>query len=152
MFAAATNLAFNPAELSALLMRTQCCTPAVFWRVVREACPRSALLAASPEAKRVSQLAAAGAWTDATLALVKLELPLWTVRRLQLDGGDWHCALSQHRDLPDWLDNAKEAMHRDLAMAILLALIEARMPEVSSPSSSSQDKGDAIVACCENFS
>ena len=71
------------------------------------------------------------AWTDAALALIDLELPQWQLRRIAYDEGEWHCALSRERELPDWLDQSIEARHVDLALAILSAFIEAQ--RVSAP-------------------
>jgi hypothetical protein len=76
--------------------------------------------------KRVGQLIRLGAWTEAALELIELELPQWKMRRLVYDAGEWYCALSRQRELPDWLDQAVEGRHPDLALALLTALIEAR--------------------------
>ena len=67
-----------------------------------------------------------GAWTDAALAPIDLELSLRQVRRIAYDDGEWHCALSRERELPDWLDRSVEAHHADLALAILSAFVDAR--------------------------
>src|SRR5712672_487603 len=75
---------------------------------------------------RIERLIQSKAWTDAALALIELELPQWQVRRIAYDEGEWHCALSRQRELPDWLDSAIEARHADLALAILSAFVEAR--------------------------
>jgi hypothetical protein len=76
---------------------------------------------------RIERLIESGAWTDAALALLELELPHWQLRRLAYDDGEWHCALSRQRELPDWLDDRSiESHHADLAMAILSAFVEAR--------------------------
>ena len=85
------------------------------------------------KAARVERLIQAQAWTDAALALIDLELPQWQVRRLAYDEGEWHCALSRQRELPDWLDQSIETRHADLALAILSAFVEAQ--RVSAPSS-----------------
>ena len=77
-------------------------------------------------AARVKHLIQSQAWTDATLALIDLELPQWQIRRLTYDGGEWYCALSRQRDLPDWLDQSIEARHADLALAMLSAFVEAQ--------------------------
>jgi hypothetical protein len=77
-------------------------------------------------ASRVEHLIESQAWTDATLALIDLELPQWQVRRLAYDGGEWYCALSHQRELPDWLDQSIETRHADLALAILSAFVEAQ--------------------------
>lgn len=75
---------------------------------------------------RLEQFIRSGAWTDAALTLIDLELPLWQIRRLAYDAGEWHCALSRERELPDWLDSAVEAHHADLPLAILGAFVEVR--------------------------
>jgi hypothetical protein len=82
---------------------------------------------------RIERLIETGAWTDAALALVDLELPQWQVRRIAYDEGEWYCALSRERELPDWLDSSIEASHADLAVAILSAFVEAQ--SISAPSS-----------------
>src|SRR5258707_11076630 len=52
------------------------------------------------ETARIERLVESGAWTDAALALIKLELPLWQVRRIAYYEGEWYCALSRDRELP----------------------------------------------------
>jgi hypothetical protein len=76
---------------------------------------------------RIERLIQSGAWTDAALALLELQLPHWQLRRLAYDDGEWHCALSPQRELPDWLDDRSvESRHADLAMAILSAFVDVR--------------------------
>ena len=76
---------------------------------------------------RIERLTQSGAWTDAALALLELELPQWHLRRLAYDEGEWHCALSRHRELPEWLDDRSvESHHTDLSLAILSAFVDAR--------------------------
>jgi hypothetical protein len=76
---------------------------------------------------RIERLIDCGAWTDAALALLELELPHWQLRRLAYDDGEWHCALSRQRELPDWLDDRSvESHHADLALAILSAFADAQ--------------------------
>jgi hypothetical protein len=87
----------------------------------------------SEKSARIEQLIRSGAWTDAALALIDLELPLWQVRRIAYDEGEWYCALSRQRELPDWLDQSIETRHADLSLAILSALVEAQ--RISAPSS-----------------
>ena len=58
---------------------------------------------------------------------------MWQVRRLVYDEGEWHCALSRQRELPEWLDQSIETHHADLALAILSAFVEAQ--RISVPSS-----------------
>src|SRR5262245_41529544 len=77
-------------------------------------------------AARVHQLIAAGAWTDAALALVELVLPAWHLRRVVCEDGEWHCSLSRELNLPVELDDTAEAHHALLPLAILGAFEEAR--------------------------
>src|ERR1700758_1323623 len=76
--------------------------------------------------KRIERLIAEEAWAEVALALIDLELPQWQLRRLAYDGGEWHCALSRRREVPEWLDEAAEASHPDLPGALLAALLEAK--------------------------
>jgi hypothetical protein len=86
---------------------------------------------------RIERLIDSGAWTDAALALLELELPHWQLRRLAYDDGEWHCALSRQRELPEWLDDRSvESHHADLAMAILSAFADAQRNFAPPPKSS----------------
>jgi len=87
----------------------------------------------STKAVRIARLLSAGAFAEVALALIDLELPQWHLRRIVYDGGEWHCALSQVRELPDWLDQSVEARHHDLALAILAAFVEVQ--SASTPTS-----------------
>ena len=104
--------------------------------VVAASCPRLALLQHTERAARAEQLIQQGAWTDAAFALLALELPQWQLRRLVYDDGEWHCALSSQREMPEWLDQSIEARHADLPIAILRAIISARRVSVPSTRSS----------------
>src|SRR5262249_36850401 len=109
------------------LLRDACEADArVIAEVIGATCRRFPSLGQSEKTARLEQLIAAGAWTDAALALIDLELPLWQVRRLAYDEGEWHCALSRERELPDWLDQSVETRHADLSLAILSAFVEAQ--------------------------
>jgi hypothetical protein len=105
---------------------------------------------------QLARLIESGAWTDAALALIELELPAWQPRRIAYDDGEWHCALSRQRDLPDWLDQSIEADHADLPLAILGAYIGAlrqteAVKEINRPIVP-QVKADPYEhLCCENF-
>jgi hypothetical protein len=101
--------------------------------IVHATCRRLPSTNQNAKAARVERLIQAQAWTDAALALIDLELPQWQVRRLVYDEGEWHCALSRQRELPDWLDQSIETRHGDLALAILTAFVEAQ--RVSAPPS-----------------
>jgi hypothetical protein len=112
--------------------------------VIGTACRRYPSVGQSEKTSRVEQLIQSGAWTDAALALIDLELPFWQVRRLAYDEGEWYCALSRERELPDWLDQSIEARHPELALAILSSFVEAqRISEPESRASVPAVKGAA---------
>ena len=83
-------------------------------------------------------------------------MPLWQVRRIAYDEGEWYCALSRERELPDWLDRSIEARHTDLALAILSAFVEAEhitapatRPSVPTVSRDVNPLYEPV--CCDNF-
>jgi len=126
--------------------------------VIESACRRLSSLGQNEKTAHLEQLIRSGAWTDVALALIDLELPLWHVRRLAYDDGEWYCALSRERELPDWLDQSIETHHADMSLAILGAFIEARrtfQPE-SRTSVPAVNRGGASnlyePACSDNFS
>ena len=122
----------NPGELSDRLHNAPGANATLMAEIIDTACRRFPSAGQSEKTARIEQLVRSGAWTDVALALIDLELPLWQVRRLAYDEGEWYCALSRQRELPDWLDQSIESRHADLALAILSALVEAR--RVSAPS------------------
>jgi hypothetical protein len=71
------------------------------------------------KAARIAQLFGGGAWSDAALALIELELPAWKPRRLVYEDGEWHCSLSRHPNLPVALDDTANASHDVLPLAII---------------------------------
>ena len=97
---------------------------ALMAEVTGTVCRRYPSIGQGENTARLERLIQSGAWTDAALALIDLELPLWQVRRLAYDEGEWHCALSRERELPDWLDQSIETRHADLSLAILSAFVE----------------------------
>jgi hypothetical protein len=101
--------------------------------VVGQTCRRFPSIGQSEKSARIEHLIGSEAWTDAALALIDLELPQWQVRRIAYDEGEWHCALSRQRELPEWLDQSVETHHADLALAILSAFIDVQ--RVTAPSS-----------------
>jgi hypothetical protein len=124
--------------------------------VIGEACRRFPSVGQSEKTARIERLILAEAWTDAALALIDLELPLWQVRRIAYDEGEWYCALSRERELPDWLDRSIEARHTDLALAILSVFVEAQRitapasrPSVPTVSRDTNPLYEPI--CCDNF-
>ncbi|MGB8606702.1 MAG: hypothetical protein WA615_16405 [Bradyrhizobium sp.] len=125
-------------------------------QVIGEACRRLPSIGQTEKTARIERLIASQAWTDAALALIDLELPLWQIRRIAYDEGEWYCALSRERELPDWLDRSIEARHPDLALAILGAFADAQ--RISAPASRtsvpsvSRDANPLYEpVCCDNF-
>ena len=106
---------------------------------------------------RIVRLVEAGAWTDAALALLELELPQWQLRRLAYDEGEWHCALSRQRELPEWLDDRSvESHHADLSLAILSAFVDAQRKSAprgltSVPAAPRAANPLYEPVCCDNF-
>src|SRR4030088_2360970 len=120
-------------ELSDRLRDVHAVTAELIAEVIDETCRRFPSVGQIEKTARIEQLIGSGAWTDAALALIDLELPQWQVRRIAYDEGEWHCALSRQRELPEWLDQSVEAHHSNLALAILSAFAEVQ--RVTAPSS-----------------
>jgi hypothetical protein len=93
--------------------------------VIAIACTRYRALGSAAKVK-VKWLIETGAWTDATIALLQLELPEWKLRRLVNDDGEWLCSLSNRPEIPVEHDVIAEARHESLPMAILIALLQAK--------------------------
>lgn len=121
----------DPAALNEKLHGEHAVTAALMSEIIEQACRRFPSVGQSAKTARIEQLVQSRAWIDAALALIDLELPMWQVRRLAYDEGEWHCALSRERELPEWLDQSIEARHADLALAILSAFVEAQ--SISAP-------------------
>ena len=126
----------HPADLSERLRDALAVTPSLIADLIGEACRRFPSIGQADKTERIGQLIRLGAWTDAALALVELELPQWQVRRLAYDDGEWYCALSREREMPDWLDASVEGRHVDLALAILSAFVEVRRLKPDKPRTS----------------
>jgi hypothetical protein len=106
-------------------------TPNLIAEFIDQACRRYPSRGQAAKTARIEQLIDARAWTDVALALIDLELPLWRIRRIAYDAGEWYCALSRQCELPDWLDQASEGRHADLTLAILSAFVEAQAASAS---------------------
>jgi hypothetical protein len=120
-------------ELSDQLREAYVVTTDFLSDLIKQTCRRFPSNSQSSKTARIERLIQSQAWTDVALALIDLELPQWQIRRIAYDEGEWHCALSRQRELPDWLDQSIETRHADLALAILSAFVEAQ--RVSAPSS-----------------
>jgi hypothetical protein len=130
-------------------------TPDLIAEVIDVACRRYPSHGQTAKTARIEQLVDARAWTDVALALIDLELPTWQIRRIAYDGGEWHCALSRERELPDWLDQASEGRHADLSVALLCAFVEAQaanasLSQPSVPTVARRLKPLYEPVCCDN--
>jgi len=124
----------DPGELNDRLRDAPEATAGLISEIISQTCRRFPSMGQTEKTARIERLIGSGAWTDAALALIDLELPQWQVRRIAYDEGEWHCALSRQRELPAWLDQSIETHPADLALAILSAFVEAQ--RIAAPSSS----------------
>ena len=142
-------------NLPARLHSADTVTAELLGDVIASICRRFPSQGQPEKTARIERLIASGAWTDAVLALIELELPQWQVRRIAYDEGEWHCALSRQRELPEWLDQSIEARHPDLALAILSAFVEVRVAAERSRTSVPDVPYDANASYeplrCDNF-
>jgi hypothetical protein len=136
-------------ELQEHVRRSRTVTPELLTEVIAKACIRFAACGNADKA-RVHRLVEHCAWTDAALALLELDLPHWKLRRLLYEDGEWHCFLSRRLDFPLELDDGTEATHEVLALAILVAFIQARSVIASTavPQVRAAPRG---TLCCDNF-
>ncbi len=146
----------TPAELSDQLRDAPRVTGTLVHEIISHACRRFPSSPPTTRTARIERLIAAAAWTEAALALIDLELPQWQVRRIAYDGGEWYCALSRERELPDWLDQSIEARHPDLALAILSAFVDAQCivaprTRTSVPPVPRGADATCVPFCCDNF-
>jgi hypothetical protein len=142
-------------RLEGQLRCAQAVTADLMAHVIAQACTRFA--ACGPAAQtRVSRLIESGAWTDAALALVELELPKWKLRRLVHEDDEWFCSLSRHPWLPLGLDELAVANHESLPLAVLLAFLQARCVAAENSGSSTTvphvRPASGYAVCCDNFS
>ena len=147
----------GPQDLSGQLHAAHAVTADLVSEVLSQACRRFPSMGQIGKTARIERLIGSEAWIDAALVLIELELPLWQVRRIAYDEGEWYCALSRERELPDWLDRSIEARHPDLALAILCAFVEAQRVTASTsrPSVPAVSRGSTPAlyepVCCDNF-
>ncbi len=125
-------------------------------KIIAGACSRIPVLCKAGKAAEVDRMVELGAWTDAALTLVTLELPDWTLRRLIREDGQWHCSLSRQPNLPIEYDDTADAIHEVMPLAILLAFLQARRRTAhaaqSVPAVPLANPGSAgLIFCCENF-
>jgi hypothetical protein len=70
------------AELGDRLRNTYAVTAEFLSDFISQTCRRFPSTSQSGKTARIERLIQSGAWTDATLALIDLELPQWQLRRI----------------------------------------------------------------------
>ena len=144
----------NPIDrLEEQLLHAQAITPELMSEVMAQACVRFSALGAAKV--RVNRLIESGAWTDAVLALVELELPQWKLRRLVQEDGEWLCYLSKQPQLPFGFDEFAEASHEILPLAILITFLQARRAVAAGATNTTAvpriSPMPCHALCCDNF-
>jgi hypothetical protein len=129
--------------------------PTLFSKVMEQALYRLPILGRAGKTARLERLLDAGAWTEAALTLIELELPAWSLKRLVREDGQWFCSLSRQLNLPAALDDTADARHDSLPLAVLLAFLQAqRMAEAvpATPSTTPHIRpAPEGTICCDNF-
>jgi hypothetical protein len=145
----------NGILLSDRLREEPAVTASLVQGVIHTICRRHSHPGRAGAIARIERVIAEEAWVEVALALIDLELPQWQLRRLAYDTGEWHCALSRRRELPDWLDQAVEASHPSLPGALFGAFLEvqriAAPPRWPSVPAVSRESAPYINLCCDNF-
>jgi hypothetical protein len=143
-------------ELNDRLRSAHAVTSDLMAEIIDETCRRLPPIRHTENTARIERLIGSGAWLDACLALIDLELPQWQIRRIVYDEGEWYCALSRALELPEWLDQSIETHHADLPLAILLAFDEVQRvdtPRNRTNVPTAPRKVDLLCTpvCCDNF-
>jgi hypothetical protein len=114
------------------------------------------VLESARKSTKVGRLVEAGAWCDAALALIEIELPAWSVRRIVHEDGEWFCSLTRQPNLPVPLDDTADASHGILPLAILGAFLEAHrkmraVRDANAPTVRQVRASSGTAICCDNF-
>jgi hypothetical protein len=129
--------------------------PEFFYKIVTLACTRVPLLNKLGRAARLERFAKSGAWIDAVLALIELELPAWKICRLLYEDSEWTCSISRYPNPALVLSDVAEGAHESLPLAMLRAFLNARHLSLSLPESTRNVPETrevwGPVLCCDNF-
>jgi hypothetical protein len=137
--------------LAARLRETERCTEDVLNQAIDCACTRFQNLRARSDFDRKVR---SGAFVDAVLTLIELEMPAWSLRRVAIEDGVWFCSLSRQPHLPIEIDDSADASHRNLPMAVLLAFVEARLAATENIGAATTPRlrlQHQSALCCDNF-
>src|SRR3954454_21625478 len=110
--------------LEADLRRARGLTPELMSEVMAQVC--GCFVPHEEAATRgIRRLIEAGAYVDAVLTLIALELPQWKLRRVLYEDGERHCSLSDHPKLPIQFDKVAEGSHEALPLVAEIGLLHA---------------------------
>jgi hypothetical protein len=144
-------------RLERLVRRAAAPSPALIQDVLSHTCARIQILERAGKANKIERLIAAGAWCDVVCALIELEIPAWSIRRLVHEDGEWLCSLTREPNLPSTLDDTADASHESLPLAILCAFLEVQRKLASLRDTCASPvpqirSGARRSICCDNFS
>ena len=142
-------------ELDEALLQSRSLSRDLLCNVTRH-CARFSSMRQSGKAVALDRMIEAGAWTDAVIALIALELTHWSIRRIVWVDREWLCSLSRQPSLPIFLDEVAEASHPVLALAILRAFVaagrKAAVTQQAAVSVPQVRSAPAFLLCCDNLS
>jgi hypothetical protein len=152
----ARKIKSDPGGLADQLRGETMLTPAVIRHVIADGCVRLPALASAGKTTKIDRLVEVGAWCDVAFALIEIELPAWSVRRLVCEDGEWLCSLTRQPNLPLALDDAADARHQILPLAILGAFLEAQQKvrsvrSANAPTVPQVQASFGYAICCDNF-
>jgi len=144
-------------RLERLVRRAAAPSLALIQDVLSHTCTRIQILERAGKANNIERLIAAGAWCDVVCALIELEIPAWSIRRLVHEDGEWLCSLTREPNLPSTLDDTADASHDSLPLAILCAFLEVQRKLASLRDTYASPvpqirSGAGRSICCDNFS
>lgn len=145
------NYKSSLSTLAATLREANRCTEDVLNQAIGCACTRFQNLRARSDFDRKVK---SGAFVDAVLTLIELEMPAWSLRRVAIEDGVWFCSLSRQPNLPIEIDDSADACHRNLPLAILAAFVEVRLATTENVSTATTPHLRPQIQsaiCCDNF-
>jgi hypothetical protein len=142
-------------RLADKLNKATALTPDLIHNVIVNSCTNLPVLKKAEKVASFDRLVEVGAWCDAALALIEIEFPAWSVRRIAYEDGEWFCSLTREPNLPAALDDTADGNHQALPLAILGAFLEVRrrtnIRDTRSPTVPQVRSTSGYPICCDNF-
>jgi hypothetical protein len=142
-------------RLADKLNKATALTPDLIHNVIVNSCTNLPVLKKAEKVASFDRLVEVGAWCDAALALIEIEVPAWSVRRIAYEDGEWFCSLTREPNLPAALDDTADGNHQALPLAILGAFLEVRrrtnIRDTRSPTVPQVRSTSGYPICCDNF-